>query len=135
MLSYRTGKPVLCGKFFHHHICKMDNIKSTAEDIFDHAGDLAETYYKLTVVKATDKASGIASSGLLVLIACLLGLISLVFAGFGVSWWIGESMGDMKMGFFIVGGAFLLLLLFLMLTRKQVLFPRLRDLLIRKMYE
>lgn len=113
----------------------MDSIKSTAEDIFEHTGDLVDTYYKLTVVKAADKASGIASSGLLALLACLLGLIILFFGGIGLAWWIGESMNDMKMGFFIVGGAFLVLLLFLLLTRKQVLFPKLRNLLIRKMYE
>jgi uncharacterized membrane protein len=113
----------------------MDTIKSTAEDLFDHAGDLVETYYKLTVVKAADKASGIASSGLLALTACALGLIILFFAGIGLAWWIGESMNDMKMGFFIVGAAFLVLLLILILTRKQVFFPKLRNLLIRKMYE
>lgn len=113
----------------------MDTIKSTAEDIFDHTGDLVETYYKLTIVKAADKASGIASSALLALAACILGLIILFFTGIGLAWWIGESMNDMKMGFFIVGGAFLVLLFVLMLTRKQVLFPKLRNALIRKMYE
>lgn len=113
----------------------MEALKNTAEDLFDHAGNLVDTYYKLTVIKATDKATTVASSGMIVLVSLVIGLLVLFFGGIGLAWWIGETMQNMKAGFFIVGGGFLLLLLIVGLTRKRIMFPFLRNMLIRKLYE
>ena len=39
----------------------MDELKNKAENLTDHVSDYLETYYKLTVLNATEKTAGIAS--------------------------------------------------------------------------
>ncbi|KIC90874.1 phage holin family protein [Flavihumibacter sp. ZG627] len=113
----------------------MEAIKSTAEDLLDHAGNLLESYYKLTVVNATEKATKAASAGFVALAVAFFGLIIFFFLGIGLAWWIGETMQNMKAGFFIVGGAYALILMIFILLRKQMVFPMIRNTIIRNVYD
>ncbi len=113
----------------------METIKNATEDLIDHTGDLLESYYKLAVVKATDKATKVASTGAAALAIGFFGLIILLFLGVGLAWWIGETMQDIKMGFFIIGGAYLVVLLLLIVLRKQLVFPLIRNSIIRNVYD
>ncbi|WP_290708798.1 phage holin family protein [Flavihumibacter sp. CACIAM 22H1] len=113
----------------------MDTLKSKAADLLEHGGELLDTYYRLTVVNATDKVAKASSVSVVALAAALFGLIVLFFAGIGMAWWIGEAMNNMKAGFFIVGGFFLLLLLALLLFRKSLLVPMIRNQIIQSIYD
>jgi hypothetical protein len=59
----------------------------------------------------------------------------LIFAGIGFSLWIGEALNNMKAGFLIVGGVYLVGLLTILLTAKSILLPIIRDIIIDKIYE
>lgn len=113
----------------------MEGIKSSVEDLFDHAGDIAETYYKLSVVKATEKVSETAAVGTIALLSVAFGLIIFFFIGFGLAWWIGEAMQNMKAGFFIVAGAYSLILIILLLARNSLIKPIVRNSIIRSVYD
>jgi Putative Actinobacterial Holin-X, holin superfamily III len=113
----------------------MEALKATAENIIDHTRDLLDTYYKLTVVNATDKATKAATAGMSLLVIGSMALLILIFMGIGFAWWIGEYMDNMKAGFFIVGAAYFLLLMIFVLIRREVVFPAIRNNIIRKIYE
>ena len=113
----------------------MDALKSKAADLLEQGGELLDTYYRLTVVNATEKVAKASSVSVVAMAAAIFGLIVIFFGGIGLAWWIGESMDNMKAGFFIVGGIFLLLLVMLMVFRKTLLVPLIRNQIIQAIYD
>ncbi|MBU7578164.1 MAG: phage holin family protein [Flavihumibacter sp.] len=113
----------------------MDALKSKAADLLEQGSELLDTYYRLTVVNATEKVAKASSVSVVAMAAAIFGLIVIFFGGIGLAWWIGESMDNMKAGFFIVGGIFLLLLAALLLFRKSLLVPLIRNQIIQAIYD
>ncbi|HEX7846447.1 MAG TPA: phage holin family protein [Chitinophagaceae bacterium] len=114
---------------------ETDTLKDKTEELTDHLGDYAETFIKLTLVKATEKGSSIASAAIITIILCGLGLFGLFFAGLALSWWIGNLINSRAGGFLIIAGFFLVLFAVIWLTKKKTVFPFFRNLIIRKAYE
>lgn len=113
----------------------MAELKSKAEDLAEHAGDYFETQFKLAAINATDKATGMASQSLMVIVIVILALFVLLFSGLGLSWWIGRAIDNIVGGFFIVAGVYGLLIALLLLLRKSVIAPAIRNFLITRIYE
>lgn len=113
----------------------MTTVKETLDRILDLTSDVVESQKGLIVIKLVENSTKVASQSIFGAVSLVLIAIILVFLGLGLVWWIGESLNDIKAGFFIVGGAFILLLLTLMLLGKRVILPSIRNILIRKIYE
>jgi len=94
-----------------------------------------DTFYKLSVVNLTGKASGIVSAGITSIIIVLFLMFALLFACMGIGWWLGEQLNNMLAGFGIISAFYILLIAVIVLFRKTFLFPMIRNILIRKMYE
>lgn len=124
-----------CDIFLTPESYSMDALKTKAADLLEQGGELLDTYYRLTVVNATEKVAKASSVSVVAMAAAIFGLIVLFFGGIGLAWWIGESMDNMKAGFFIVGGIFLLLLVVLMVFRKTLLVPLIRNQIIQAIYD
>jgi hypothetical protein len=114
---------------------KVEDIKTAAEHLTEHATDYVETYIKLALVNATQKATTIATASLTAIMLTLLGVFFMVFAGIGVAMWIGEATQNMKLGFFAVGGFFLLLALVFMAIRTKLVVPFVRDRIVGNVHE
>ncbi len=113
----------------------MEDLKTKAELLTDHVSDYIETFVKLTVVNATQKATSVASVSLMAVLIAFFFMFVLMFAGVGISMWLGESLENMKAGYFIVGGFYLLCGIVLVLVRKKLVFPFVRNQIIKKVYE
>lgn len=113
----------------------MDELKEKARDLIDHTEDLADTFYRLTVLNVTQKASNIASGAIVMIVMCGLGLFCLFFAGCALAWWLGDLVNSRIGGFLLTAAFFLLVLLVIALLKKKTLFPMIRDIIIRKVYE
>lgn len=113
----------------------MDALKTKAADFLEQGSELLDTYYRLTVVNATEKVAKASSVSVVALAAAIFGLIVIFFGGIGLAWWIGEAMNNMKAGFFIVAGFFLLVLLALLVFRKSLLVPLIRNQIIQAIYD
>ncbi len=113
----------------------MREIKDKAEELTEHVGEYLETFYKLTTLTATGKATGIISAGITSLVIMLFVMFAMLFAFMGIGWWLGEQMNNMLAGFGIVSGFYILLIVIILVFRKSFLFPLIRNILIRKMYE
>ena len=113
----------------------MEEQEKPSEKLLATAGKMIETYRDLVSLTVVEKLSlGVSLSAIGIVALVFLSLVML-FAGLGAAWWIGESMNNMKAGFFITGSAFLLLLLIAMLSAKKSLMPMIRDIVIKKIYE
>ena len=113
---------------------EVDDIKDKAKDLTGHITDYVETFYKLSVVKATDKATSIGSSLITGLALAIFGFFILIFGGIALGFWLGDLLQSRALGFAIIAGFFLLLLVIVVALRKQIVFPYFRDRLIRKFY-
>jgi putative superfamily III holin-X len=113
----------------------MERLKEKAADLVEHVEDIADTFYKLALVNATQKATNLASSFLVVLALSVFGILCFLFGGIALSLWLGNVIGSRAGGFLIVAGIYIVLLLVVILLRKKIIFPVIRDMLIRKVYD
>jgi Putative Actinobacterial Holin-X, holin superfamily III len=114
---------------------QMEDIKDKTADLADHVEDLADTFYKLTVLKAAQKATNITSGAIAIIIVCTFGFFVLLFGGLALSWWLGNLLENRTAGFLLGAAFFLILMIILVLLRRKIVFPFIRDLIIRKLYE
>ena len=114
---------------------KKPDIQKKAKTLTDDVSELAELYYRLSVITATEKASSAVSAGLVVITLVLLAMFSLLFAGIAFGWYLGEVLNSMLAGYMIVSAFFVLLILLTLALRKNFLFPFVRNTIIKKIYE
>lgn len=113
----------------------MEDLKSKASDLTDSISEYVNTYYKLKVLNVADKATTIGSSAMSSVIVLFLGIFVLLFSGIALSIWLGELVESPALGYLIVAGFYLLLILILVALRKKIIFPMIRNSLINKLYE
>jgi hypothetical protein len=114
---------------------KVEDIKTKAEHLTDHVSDYVETYLKLGAVNATEKATGVATVTLTAIMLSICCLFVCLFAGVGIALWLGEVWGNTKAGYFAVAGFYVVCALLFVTFRKTIIFPYVRDQIIKKVYE
>jgi len=114
---------------------EAQNIKEDAKDIINHTTDYLETFYKLSLVRATKKASDIASGVVNSLLLFFTILCIILFASTAAAWWLGDLLDNPALGFLLVASFYLLLALILIMMRKKVISPFIKNSLISKIYE
>ena len=113
----------------------MEDLKEKTVDLADHVEDLANTFYRLTVVKVTEKTSTIVSGAVVMIVMCALGLFVLLFAGCALAWWLGDLVHSRIGGFLLAAAFFFIVMVVVVLLRKNTLFPMIRNMIIRKIYD
>ena len=114
---------------------KTEEIKDDGKDLAGHVGDFLETYYQLLTLNLAQKAINIASAIINSVILAFLGLLFICFLGLGFAWWLGTVVGSRAGGFFITAGIYLLAIVVLVVMREKLIFPLLRNIFTRKIYE
>ncbi len=111
----------------------MENQPKTFRSLLENANDYLETSVELLKLRAIDRSSDISSS----IVSRLTILIIIFFAVFilniGLAFWIGELLGKIYLGFFIVAGFYVLVALILHLFRDSWLKGPLSSMIIKKM--
>lgn len=113
----------------------MNQEKSNAEKLMDSVSDLAVAYRSLISIQLVEHTSLGVSCSIIGVLAVIMAVFVLLFTGLGAAWWLGEYLHNMKVGLFIVGGFYSLLFIFLALTAHKFWIPRLRNRIIKKIYE
>jgi hypothetical protein len=110
-------------------------IRQEAKNLTEDVSNLLDTYYKLGILNTTEKATGVASTTLVFLLTGILSLFVFLFLGFGLAYWLGVKLQNMLAGFFIVAGVYVLIIAVILALRKNVIFPFIRNTIIKKVYE
>lgn len=92
----------------------FENLTQDTKDAINHSID----YYKLDLLKKT--ALSLISGGQFVIKVGILILV-LFFVSLGCAFLIGNHLGSVSNGFFIVGGVYIILLVFINLLGKKLL--------------
>ncbi len=106
-----------------------------AAELLEDLGGYVKTAYKLGTVKVTRKTVDVLSSVIAGVLMAVIGLIALIFVSVATAMWLGEYLQNGWLGFLWVGCFYVVLLLFLVLTRKSLFGPYLKNMLTRQLYE
>ena len=112
-----------------------EGIKETASDLVDHVTDFLETYYQYIGINVAQKSVNLASGAINFVIVIFLCLLIVSFLGFGLAWWLGDVINSRAGGFFIVAAFYLVVMIAMIIMRKRLIFPLLRNIITRKIYE
>lgn len=104
------------------------NFKGSAENIID-------TYYKLGVATATQKGADVAAASVFGILLAFLGMLAFLFAFIALAFWVGSLINSTAGGFGIVAGLFALLAGLLMALKGKVIYPMVRNTIVKKVYE
>ena len=113
----------------------MNTEKIVVEKLIGGVPDLIESYRDLISLKLVAHTSLGLSLSIVGLVSMMMVVFVLLFTGIGSAWWIGEQLDNMKAGFFIVGGFYTLLLMILLVIGPKIIVPKIRNLIIKKIYE
>ncbi|MBL7697502.1 MAG: hypothetical protein JNK79_05070 [Chitinophagaceae bacterium] len=113
----------------------MDDLKNKAGDLTDSITEYIQTYYKLTLLNAADKATTIAASTLASVTVFCLGFFVVLFGGIALALWLGSLLDSTALGFVLVAALFVLIIVIIVALKKKIVFPAIRDSLINKLYE
>ena len=113
----------------------MKSAINNLEDIVNSTVDLVETKTEIWKLKAVGKISGTVSSIISIIAVVLLAGVSITILSFGVAYWIGNELGNLHYGFFIVGGFYAIVGILLYFLRERLLKTPISNLIIDKITE
>lgn len=111
----------------------MENQTNSLEALFEKTGDYLETRMELLKLQAVNTTSDVTSSiASRFAIALIVSLIVLIL-NIGIAIWVGDMLGKMHYGFFLVSGFYIILAALLYAFRSKWIKKPLNDMLIKKM--
>lgn len=108
---------------------------SSIESLFKKTGDYVETRIDLLKLQAVDKTSEVTSSFVSNIVIGVLGIMMLSIFNIGIAFYLGEVLGKVYYGFFLVSGFYLLLAVLLYVFRKDWLKGPVQDKMIQKLLQ
>ena len=108
--------------------------KTVTGSLSEHLSDYVETYARLTGVHATKAVTVVATISFTAILMSFFGMLIMIFLGFGMAAWFNESMSEKK-GYFIITLVYSLFTAVVLVCRKRFIFPFIRNLIVRKIYE
>lgn len=99
----------------------MEENTTLIGDLLERIQDYSKTTIDLIKLKAVDKLAKTVSNVVFVLIMSLLAFFFLLIFNLAISFWLGELLGKTYLGFFVVAGFYVLLILIFILFKKQLI--------------
>ena len=112
----------------------MEELKTKVADLADHTGDVLDTYYRLALIKFTKKSAKIATAAITLFVIAAFVLCIIIFIGVGLAIWLSSYM-NAALAYFIVAAFYLVLIACFWKKKKKLVFPMVRDFLVRKIYD
>ena len=101
----------------------MNSPERTIESLFEKAEDYSKTSMELLKLNAIDKSADMVSSLLTQTIMFVIAMVFILLSSIGVAFWLGSLFDSIPMGFFMVGGFYLVLTLVVYSVRKNIKVP------------
>jgi len=105
------------------------------EETVDSIKDYLNTRYELALLKASDKIAHIGSNIASVLPLMFLTVLSVLMLSVGLALYLNRVMESDFAGFFVVGGAYVLILCILAAARKQSIAKPMRNKIIKELFK
>lgn len=111
------------------------SVKTAFTNFKNSAQDIADTYYRLGVAKATQKGANLAAASVSTMLMVFFAFCTLLFAFIGLAFWVGSLVNSIAGGFLIVAAFFGLVMGLVMALKGKVIYPMIRNSIVKKVYE
>lgn len=112
----------------------MNTTEKTIETLFNKVEDYSKTSIELLKLNAIDKTADLVSTLLTQMILFVVGMAFILLSSIGVAFWLGTYFDSNAIGFFIVGGFYLVVTLLFFFVRKKMKAP-IRELVLSNLIE
>ena len=99
----------------------MEENENYFQDLFEKADRYAKTNVDLFKLKSINKSADVVSSLLAKAVYLVVFLFGIMFVSIGLSLWIGELLGNVYYGFFVMAILFLVVAAILRLFRNKII--------------
>ena len=111
----------------------MNDNATAIETLFGKAGDFGKTSMELFKLQAIDKSAEVLSLLATKLVITIVVALFILSVNIGLALWLGELLGKVYYGFFIVGGFYALVTIVVYAFRRQWIKDPVSTTIIRKM--
>jgi len=111
----------------------MENQPNTFGSVLENAGDYLETRLDLLKLQAVNKSSDVTSSVVSRMIILLMVSFAIFILNMGLALWVGELLGKVYLGFFVIAAFYMLVGLILHFFRNSLLKEPVSTMIIKKM--
>src|SRR5579885_1514888 len=112
----------------------MEDIKSKIEEFTGDIREYADIQYKLVIYKVADKTSSVGAKIWSAYIIGAIFLLVMAFAGIAAGYWLSHYTGSLASALLIVAGAYLVLVLVLLIFREKLLVNPIRNGIIKQLF-
>jgi hypothetical protein len=110
----------------------MEEYEKLIESLLEKASDYGKASFELAKLKALDKASDVVSSLVPKSVVFLLIAIGFLFLNFGLAVWLGDILGKLYFGFFVVASFYGITAIIIHFFMRDWLKKTVRDFFIRQ---
>lgn len=107
---------------------------SKIEETVDSIKDYISTRYELATLKAADKVSHLASNTASYIPIVFTTVLTILMISVGLGLYLNQVLQSEYLGFFVLGGAYLLIVLILAAVRKNSIAKPLRNKIIKELF-
>ena len=111
----------------------MENQPNTIGSVIENAGDYLETRLDLFKLQAVNKSSDVTSSVVSRMVILLVVSFAIFILNIGLALWVGELLGKVYLGFFVIAGFYMFVGLMLHIFRRSCLKEPVSSMIIKKM--
>jgi len=111
----------------------MENQPNTFGSLVENAGDYLETRLDLLKLQAINKSSDVTSSLVSRITILLIVSFAMFILNIGLALWVGELLGKLYLGFFVIAGFYASIALVLHFFRHSWLKEPVSSMIIKKM--
>lgn len=111
----------------------LNFLKNQIDKVTESTTETFGNYYNLAKITVNEKITKILSAIIVGVAIGVLILMIFFFLSVGGAIWVGQLLGDIKWGYFIFGGFFILLLLLFALFKKSII-RGIRNLIVTALY-
>jgi len=111
----------------------MEDQTNLIETLIEKASDYGKTSYELAKFRALDKSSQVISSLLSNAVILIITSLFMLFLNLGLAIWIGQLMGQIYFGFFVVAGFYGIISILVYLLMRKWMMKKLGDSFIKQM--
>jgi len=105
----------------------MEDQTNLIETLIEKASDYGKTSYELAKFRALDKSSQVISSLLSNAVILIITSLFMLFLNLGLAIWIGQLMGQIYFGFFVVAGFYGIISILVYLLMRKWMMKKLGD--------
>ena len=111
----------------------MEDHNNSLKTLFEKTGDYLETRIELLKLQAVNRTSDVTSSIASRFTIAIIAILFVFTLNTAIAMWIGELLGKMYYGFFLVSGFYMLAAVLLYIFRDKWLKKPIHDKLVNKM--